>query len=96
MLQTLPDSIGVNEQKQFIQEHYKESLYLQEKFTLNLIKLPILVKIKPLTSEIKFAFNRNAVQSRGDNVFIYNPWDKSLTANYFWTVNSYQKILIQF
>ena len=54
------------------------------------------MKIKPLTSEIKFAFNRNAVQSRGDNVFIYNPWDKSLTANYFWTVNSYQKILIQF
>ena len=96
LLQTLPDSIGINEQKEFIQEHYKESLYLQEKFTLNLIKLPILVKIKPLTSEIKFAFNRNAVQSRGDNVFIYNPWDKSLTANYFWTVNSYQKILIQF
>ncbi len=40
LLQTLPNSIGVNEQKQFIQEHYKESLYLQEKFTLNLIKLP--------------------------------------------------------
>lgn len=101
-LETLSSYISVNEQKKLMLSHNRESMYLQEKLNLNLIKLPILVKIHPLTSNIKFAFNRNFINIKNkkgndnDNIFIYNPWEKKQNINYFWTVNSYQKILIRF
>lgn len=102
-LQTLSSYISVNEQKKLMGNHNRESMYLQEKLNLHLIKLPILVKIQPLTSNIKFAFNRNFANlkikkgsNEDNNVFIYNPWEKKQNINYFWTVNSYQEILIRF
>jgi hypothetical protein len=31
-----------------------------------------------------------------DSVFLYNPWEKEDTINYYWTNKSFQKILITF
>ncbi len=93
-----------SEQKKLVNGLLADSSLLQEKIYLNLIKLPILMKILPVTSEVKFDVVKSnkkktmleETENTESNVFLYNPWERDETINYYWTENSYQKIIIQF
>ena len=98
LIQTLNNFISENEQKNIFKIIQLNSIALQEKLLLNLIKLPILIRLIPLCSKIKFDFNKtlNIVKNDEDEVFIYNPWDKNNIANFYWSENSIQEILVEF
>ncbi len=97
-LQTLSSFVSENEQKNIFKEIQTDSFFSQQKLYLNLIKFPILVKIIPLISKIKFDFNKNLnnIKNEEEEIFIYNPWDKSNNANFYWSENSIQEILVEF
>jgi hypothetical protein len=88
-----------------------------------MIKLPVVMKIIPLTSEVKFDILRGSFKTimnrfndprqlphtsneeseinlskepKDGKVFLYNPWERDDTINYYWTANSFQKVYIQF
>lgn len=78
---------------------------------MNLLKLPFLVRIIPICSDIKFESRKNpnfAAQKKPNEnteteknqvenkIFLYNPWEKSDGVNYYWTCNSYQRIYVEF
>jgi hypothetical protein len=65
-------------------------------------KIPILIKIIPLSSDIKFDISQNPNKKKEENnnndkqkIFLYNPWEINNSSNYYWTKNSYQNIKIQ-
>ena len=96
-LQTLNDYLNSSIQEEIYTEIIKDSMYLQTKLKLSLIKMPILIKIIPISSKIKFDIENNPnVVKKDSEIFIFNPWEKNNTINYFWTKNSYQYINIQF
>ncbi len=96
-LQTLNDYLNSSIQEEIFNEIIKESMYLQTKLKLSLIKMPILLKIIPISSIIKFDIEKNPnVIKKDSEIFIFNPWEKNNIINYFWTKNSYQYINIQF
>jgi len=84
-----------------------ESKFLQEKVFYNLIKLPILIKIDPFVSEVKLddvAGYNKMIQNRlkkeketkeGEDIFLYNPWEKDDKINFYWTSGSFQKIYVR-
>lgn len=94
LLQTLHSFLSSNDQKTILENLNAESNALQEKLNLNMIKMPILVKILPITNNIKIEKKKqlNSINS----VFLYNPWEKSKAVNYSWTVNSFQHVMINF
>jgi hypothetical protein len=90
-------SLASQEQKNIINEINIEASMLQDRIFLNLNSLPQLVKVIPIPSDIKF----DIVKAKGiegqnapDKVFLYNPWEKDESINYYWTVNSFQKIIL--
>jgi hypothetical protein len=122
-LQTLSNFVSQNDQKSFAASIQSDSSLIQEKIFVNMIKLPIVMKIIPLTSEVKFDIVKGSfkmimnrfndprqipIPSKEDSgsspskdpkdskVFLYNPWERDDTINYYWTANSYQKVYIQF
>lgn len=34
------------------------------------------------------------IEEKKDNIFLYNPWDRDDSINYYWTVNSIQNIMV--
>ena len=92
-LQTLFHQIPQKKQSQILK------LFLQDKVFFNLTKLPILMRVIPLSSDIKFDTSSNP-NKKSDNaknkVFLYNPWEKSNHSNYYWTSGSFQRIKVQF
>lgn len=98
-LQTLFHQISPKTQSQILKSVINNSLNLQEKVFFNLTKLPILMRVIPLSSEIKFdtSSNPNKKSNNAKNkVFLYNPWEKSNHSNYYWTSGSFQRIKVQF
>ena len=98
-LQTLFPKIPTQEQNTILRAVIHKSLNLQEKVFFNLSKIPILMRIIPLSSEIKFDTSTNPNKKNSTNknkVFLYNPWEKSNHANYYWTAGSFQRIKVQF
>lgn len=68
----------------------------------HLVKLPYLVKVIPLICNIKFEKNikKDILNSKDDSnknngVFLYNPWGKDDGIEYYWTIGSYQNVLVE-
>lgn len=107
-MQILFENLSKEEQQKMADFVSENSNLLQERIFLNLIKLPILVRIIPICSEIKFDLKKNPNFIReiseiesdeknvGNKVFLYNPWEKMEGVNYYWTVNSHQRIYVEF
>ena len=97
-LQTLHTSLTDIEQTNTLNSIINLSLNLQDKHIFNLTKIPILMRIIPLSSEIKFDTSTNPHKTSTTSqtsVFLYNPWEKSTYTNYYWTKSSYQSIRVQ-
>ena len=60
----------------------------------NVVNIPVITKIIPQRSEIKFDLLSNYVLNPEGGLFLFNPWndDKKLI-NYYWTVNSINEII---
>jgi hypothetical protein len=97
-IQSLYDLIKQKIQKEFFESHIEESLNFQGKIYVNLYKIPLLIKLIPLTSKIKFDIIVNKKKKKNDDsnkIFLYNPWEGKSQTNYFWTSNSFQRIKIE-
>ena len=92
-LQSLENELNEKKQSEIIGEIIKKSL--NKKLNLSLYKIPILIKIIPKCSVIKFDINQNEKIVKTKQLFLYNPWKKASTINYFWSKNSYQYIEIE-
>ena len=81
-----------------MESNIKNSLFTQKKVFLNISKLPLLMRIIPVTSNIRFDVSTNPNKKRKSDIFLYNPWEqnKCTNNNFYWTTNSYQQIKIQF
>lgn len=103
----LHENLTSEEQQKISESIIQNSNLLQEKIFLNLLKLPFLMRIIPISSDIKFDMKKNPnykpliseeenKQQSGNKVFLYNPWEKNDGINYYWTANSHQKIFVEF
>ena len=97
-LQSLNNFLPKSIQQEIYDEIIKDSIYFQKKLKLSLLKMPILLKITPISSKIKFDEEKNKNLFKKENqLFLYNPWEKKNLINlFFWTKNSYQYIIIKF
>ena len=96
-LQSLEKDLNENKQYEIVNEITNDSfLNINKKINLSLYKVPILIKITPICSNIKFDISKNEKLPKKKQLFLYNPWKKSSTINYFWSKNSYQYITIEF
>ena len=93
-LQALEGDMTEKKQNEINDEIIKKSI--NKKINLSLYKIPILNKIIPKCSDIKFDINENEKIKKTKSLFLYNPWKKASTINYFWSKNSYQYIDIEF
>ena len=96
-LQSMSELINTTEQKSIMNFNIKNSLLSQTKIFLNISKLPLLMRIIPITSNIRFDVSTNPNKKKQTDIFLYNPWEENkLISNiYYWTTNSYQQIKIQ-
>ena len=93
-LQSLGNNLDEKRQKEIINAINKNTL--SKKLNLSLYKIPILIRIIPKCSDIKFDINKNEKIQQKKQLFLYNPWKKSSTINYFWSKNSYQNVIVEF
>ena len=95
-LQALENDLNENKQTELINEMLNnDSFNLNKKLNLSLYKLPILIRITPICSDIKFDLVKNEKKPKKKQLFLYNPWKKATTINYFWSKNSYQYVTIE-
>ena len=95
-LQSLESDLSKAKQKEIINQiYYSNVLNANKKINLSLYKIPILIRITPKCSNIKFDITRNEKLPKKKQLFLYNPWKKASTINFFWTKNSYQYITIE-
>ena len=80
-------------QNEIYNEIMKKSI--NKKLNLSLYKIPLLIKLIPKCSNIKFDINPNEKIQKKKQLFLYNPWKKASSINYFWTKNSYQYVIIE-
>lgn len=96
-LQSLENDLSENKQNEIMKELMNNNaLCLSKKVNLSLYKIPLLIRINPICSNIKFEITKNEKLPKKKQLFLYNPWKKSSTINYFWSKNSYQYITIEF
>ena len=97
-LQSMISTIKPESQKLIMDFNVRNSLSTQKKVFLNISKLPLLMRIIPTTSNIRFDVSTNPNKKRKSEIFLYNPWEqnKHINNNFYWTTNSYQQIRIQF
>ena len=88
-LQSLNNFLPKSIQQEIYDEIIKDSIYFQKKLKLSLLKMPILLKITPISSKIKFDEEKNKNLFKKENqLFLYNPWEKKNLINlFFWTKN---------
>ena len=96
-IQTLCDYIEENDKFSYDLRYYRDvSLTNQKKVFLNLSKIPFLMRIIPLSSEIKLDIIPNSKsESFTNKILIFNPWENKNKFDYYWTKNSYQKIKLE-
>ena len=92
-LQALENDMTEKNQNEIINEIIKRQL--NKRLNLSLYKIPILIKIVPKCSDIKFDISQNEKFQKHKQLFLYNPWKKASTINYFWSKNSYQYVAIE-
>ena len=97
-LESMTELINQAEQNTIMNLNIKNSLLTQTKIFLNVSKLPFLMRIIPVTSNIRFDVQVNPNKKKKTDIFLYNPWEqnKFVNNNFYWTTNSYQQIRIQF
>ena len=97
-LQSMAPNISPQGQKKIMDSNMRNSLSSQKKVFLNISKLPLVMRIIPVTSNIRFDVSNNPNKKRKSEIFLYNPWEqnKQTNNNFYWTTNSYQQIKIQF
>ena len=97
-LQSMASMIKPESQKLIMNFNIKNSLSTQKKVFLNISKLPLLMRIIPVTSNIRFDVSTNPNKKKKNDIFLYNPWEqnKFINNNFYWTTNSYQQIRLQF
>ena len=97
-LQSMVSTIKPQNQKLIMDFNVRNSLSTQKKVFLNISKLPLLMRIIPVTSNIRFDVSTNPNKKRKSEIFLYNPWEqnKHINNNFYWTTNSYQQIKLQF
>ena len=97
-LQSMASAIKPESQKIMMNFNIRNSLSTQKKVFLNISKLPYLMRIIPVTSNIRFDVTTNPNKKKKNEIFLYNPWEqnKYINNNYYWTTNSYQQIKLQF
>ena len=95
LLQICYNILPTEKQTKFINIIQKKSSKIKYINSFNVVNIPILLKIIPLPSEIKFDYFENN-EEKGDDLFIFNPWSKKneKKINYYWTLNSIQSIII--
>ena len=93
-LESLENELDEKKQREIINEINKKSL--NKKLNFSLYKIPIIIRIIPKCSDIKFDINPNEKIQQKKQLFLYNPWKKTSTINYFWSKNSYQNVIIDF
>jgi len=80
-IQILGDYLSITEQKYIFDFISKNSNLLQEKIFLNLIKLPYLIRVIPVCSDIKFDSKRNPnyiSKENDENFLLKNQINKNL------------------
>ena len=76
--------------------HSQISNKTQEKVFLNLSKIPFLMRIIPIPSDIKLDILSNPNKKQvGKQILLFNPWENKNKIDYYWTENSYQKIKVE-
>ena len=97
-LQSMTSMIKPESQKLIMNFNIRNSLSTQKKVFLNISKLPLLMRIIPITSNIRFDVSTNPNKKKKNEIFLYNPWEqnKFFNNNFYWTTNSYQQIKLQF
>ena len=97
-LQSMTSMIVPESQKIIMNFNIRNSLSTQKKVFLNISKLPLLMRIIPVTSNIRFDVSTNPNKKKKNDIFLYNPWEqnKFINNNFYWTTNSYQQIKLQF
>ena len=97
-LQSMTSMIKPESQKLIMNFNIRNSLSTQKKVFLNISKLPLLMRIIPVTSNIRFDVSTNPNKKKKNEIFLYNPWEqnKFINNNFYWTTNSYQQIKLQF
>ena len=90
---TLESDMIEKKQNEIYNEIMKKSI--NKKLNLSLYKIPLLIKLIPKCSNIKFDINPNEKIQKKKQLFLYNPWKKASSINYFWTKNSYQYVIIE-
>ena len=97
-LQSMTSMIKPESQKLIMNFNIRNSLSTQKKVFLNISKLPLLMRIIPVTSNIRFDISTNPNKKTKNEIFLYNPWEqnKYINNNFYWTTNSYQQIKLQF
>lgn len=95
-LQSLESDLNKSKQNEIINQISNSNiLNTNKKINLSLYKIPVLIRITPICSNIKFDITRNEKLPKKKQLFLYNPWKKASTINFFWTKNSYQYITIE-
>ena len=89
----LESDMTEKKQNEIYNEIMKKSI--NKKLNLSLYKIPLLIKLIPKCSNIKFDINPNEKIQKKKQLFLYNPWKKASSINYFWTKNSYQYVIIE-
>ena len=96
-LQSLENDLDEDKQNEIVNEIINNNiLNINKKLNLSLYKMPILIRITPICSNIKFDITKNEKTPKKKQLFLYNPWKKSSSIDYFWSKNSYQYITIEF
>ncbi|MCQ2816243.1 MAG: hypothetical protein MJ252_03150 [archaeon] len=96
-LQANYENLSESEQEGIMNEFLENSMKLQRKLYLSLVKMPCLVRLIPQVSPIRFDITKNPKYNKSEEnkIFLYNPWENKGLLNYYWTVNNSQNISLQ-
>ena len=97
LLQTSYNLLPEEKQNQLINQIQKKSSKVKYINYYNAVNIPILYKIIPQASDIKFDCIVSHSINKNDDLFIFNPWSQKdeNNINYYWTVNSIQSIIFK-
>ena len=94
LLQACYNKLSTDKQNELINVIQKKSSKVKYINSYNVVNIPIIYKIIPQLSHIKFDYEENDVNDEKDDLFIYNPWNKKKeNICYYWTLNSIQTII---
>ena len=93
LLQICYNILPTEKQNNLINIIQKKSSKVKYINSYNAVNIPVILKIIPQVSEIKFDSMANNPIIKEDDLFIFNPWNQKSNINYYWTINSIQSII---